>query len=46
MPDIEALAEDGEALARTLISRHFREELSSGRTVTFSPRGLELQTPA
>lgn len=46
LPGLEALAEDGEALARTLISRQFKDELAAGQTVTFSPRGLEVQTPA
>jgi len=46
LPDAEALAEDGEAIARSLISRQFREELAAGQIITFSPHGLEVQTPA
>ncbi|MGR3454558.1 hypothetical protein [Pseudooceanicola sp.] len=46
LPAPEALAEDGEAIARSLISRQFHDELAAGQIVTFSPRGLEMQPPA
>ncbi len=43
LPDIDALADDGEAIARSLISRLYAEELSAGQIVAFTPAGIELQ---
>ncbi|WP_375690399.1 hypothetical protein [Pseudooceanicola sp. LIPI14-2-Ac024] len=45
-PGPAMLAEKGEGIARCLIARHFGSELAAGQVVTFSPRGLELHTPA
>ncbi|MDF1855650.1 hypothetical protein [Pseudooceanicola sp.] len=46
LPAVEDLAEDGEAMARSLISRHFHQELEAGQIVTFAPGGVELRNPA
>lgn len=46
LPPHDELAEHGTVIARELISRHFHEALSTGRVVTFSPKGIRLHTPS
>lgn len=46
LPSPEALTEDGEAIARSLLARMFRKEIAAGGVVTFSPRGLEITDAA
>lgn len=46
LPPVEELAERGELNARALIAHQFHEALSAGRTVTFTPRGIDMRAPA
>lgn len=45
LPASDILAEEGEAIARSLISREFQPELAAGTIVAFTPEGIELRDP-
>lgn len=45
LPAPGVLSEEGESVARCIISRHFNRELAAGHIVAFTPDGIELRDP-